>query len=122
MSSQNSFDARRASDGESAVLAVIEKKTLNVRQRVPDHAMPERHSPVHRRPFAHHVVSQRRPAKRALNQEQSVDVLRDELRVLQSKRQGVARPAAVSDDDQFFTARAGNLLKLLAHDSGIACH
>ena len=75
---------------QTAVFPVIEQETFDVRQRVCDHAVPERHSPVHWRSFAHQVVSEAGPAERALNQEQCVDMLRDEVRVLQSKRERVA--------------------------------
>ena len=90
MSCQNSFEASSRQRRQSAVLAVIEQEPFDVRQRVPDDPVPERHPPVHRRSLTHHVISQRRPAEWALNQEQSVNVLRDELRVLERKCQRVA--------------------------------
>ena len=75
--------------------------------------------PVHGRSLAGHVVGHRRPAERPLDQEQGADVLLDELRVLQSEREGVAGSSAMADQDQLLGSLPGDCQHLGTHQLGI---
>ena len=69
-------------------------------EQLGEQPMARRHPAVHGLALAQDVVGQAGPAEGALDQEEGLDAVADEPRVVQGEGQGVAGPPAVGDDDQ----------------------
>ena len=80
-----------------------------------DQPLFERHALVDRRSFSGDVVGDARATERPLNQEKGLHVVRDESGILEREGERVTGAATVSDHDQFFRAKSGELLKLAAN-------
>ncbi len=92
-----------------SVLALAQQEDLQTSQHVGDDPESQGHLTVQGRTLTHDVIRGSGPPERPLDQEQGLNVIGDELRVLEGESERIAGPATVADHDQFLRTLAGDL-------------